>query len=674
MLLFKKKILSLIFIVFINTFVAQVNSLVFENAKIGLNTKDIKSLHRAKIKFEQDQFLEALPIFDSLVKSNPTQAYINYLLGICYSYDADNSMKAITCIMQIKNEAANVDGYNYNLAYAFEKNDSIDAALENYKVALSIEEAKIVKQPLLLREINFRMNRCEKINENKFKKNNVQIKNLGKPINSLASEYCPLIPSDESFMIFTYRGPKSKGGKQTVKGNAISNTEDVELFYEDIFISKKLNDSTWGEPIPIDNLNTNLHDAAVSVNFDGTQLFIYKNTGGGNGDLYLSKLIGNKWSNPIYQVGINTNAWEGSACFIPNQNKIIFASEKKDGQGKRDLYEAERLKDNNWGNIKNLGPVINTKYDEDAPFVTADGKTLFFSSNNSNSIGGYDIFRSDLKNGKWQRPYNLGKPINTNNEDKFYTVRGDGKKAYYSSFKQGGKGQQDIYVVEPGMPGKPISLLQVDGLVMIDGKPTQAEIEINSILKNRKFKTTINSNNLTGNFLANLPVDDEYEIVIKAKQFPQQVVELNTVGIDSFMVINVYADFTSPEYDKKISELTSSVDEKNKKLFDKFDKKSFANIYGTTRVDGLFYKVQIGAFKLFENFNYNNVIGMPKIIRQTDNDYITRFSMGNFETFNEAQALLEKVQQNNLKDAFIYAMYKGEKKFLHQLLEEKIIK
>ena len=674
MIFFKKKILLFLFIVFINTFVAQVNSFVFESAKTSLNAKELLALNRAKIKFEQDQFLEALPIFDSLVQIKPQQPYLNYLLGICYSYDADNSLRAIKCITQLKSESASVDGYNYNLAYAFEKNDSIDAALENYKIALSIEENKIIKQPLLLRDINFRINRCEKINENKFKKNNVAIKNLGKPINTDASEYCPLIPSDGSFMIFTYRGPLSKGGKQVVKGDALTLTENVELFYEDIFISRKLNDSTWQTPEPIENLNTNLHDAAVSVNSDGTQLFIYKNTGGGNGDLYLSKLIGNKWSNPIYQVGINTNAWEGSACFIPNQNKIIFASERKNGQGKRDLYEAERIKDNSWGNIKNLGPLINSKYDEDAPFVTADGKTLFFSSNNSNSIGGYDVFRSDLKNGKWQKPYNLGKPINTNNEDKFYTVRGDGKKAYYSSFKQGGKGQQDIYVVEPGMPGKPISLLQVDGLVMIDGKPTQAEIEINSILKNRKFKTTINSNNLNGNFLANLPVDDEYEIVIKAKQFPQQVIELNTVGIDSFMVINVYADFTSPEYDKKISELTLSIDEKNKNLFDKFDKKTFAGKYGNSKIEGLTYKVQIGAYKLFENFNYNNVIGMPKIIRQTDNDYITRFSMGNYNTFNEAQELLERVQVNNLKDAFIYAIYNGEKKFLHELLEQKIVK
>ncbi|MDO9001120.1 MAG: hypothetical protein Q7W45_15255 [Bacteroidota bacterium] len=669
-----KKIFLLLFVLFINSLVAQVNSIVFENAKTGLNASEVIVLKRAQTKFEQKQFLEALPIFDSLLIRNPQQPYLNYLLGICYSYDADNSLKAITSIQMLKKEAKTIEGYNYNLAYAFEKNDSIDGALENYKIALSIEEEKKIKEQKLLRDINFKIKRLEKIKETKTKNNFVSVKNLGKPINSSADEYGPIIPSDESFMIFTYRGPLSKGGKQVVKGSTIANTDDVNLFYEDIFISKKINDTLWSEPTSIENLNTNLHDAAVNINQEGTQLFIYKNTGGGNGDLYLSRLVGDKWSNPIYQVGINTNAWEGSACFIPNQNKIIFASERKDGFGKRDLFEAEKLKDNNWGNIKNLGPLINTKYDEDAPFVTADGKTLFFSSNNSNSIGGYDIFRSDLKNGKWQKPYNLGKPINTNNEDKFYTVTGDGKKAYYSSFKKGGSGQQDIYVVEPGMPGKPISLLQVDGLVMIDGKPTHAEIEIRSILKNRKFKTTINSNNLNGNFLANLPVDDEYEIVVKVNQFPQQIIELNTVGIDSFMVINIYADFTSPEFDKKISELSLSIDENNKQLFDKFDKNTFAAKHGTEHVEGLYYKVQIAAYKLFENFNYNSVIGMPKIIRQTDDDYITRFSMGNFETFNEAQVLLEKVQQNNLKDAFIYTIYNGQKKFLHQLLEEKIIK
>ena len=218
-----------------------------------------------------------------------------------------------------------------------------------------------------------------------------------------------------------------------------------------------------------------------------------------------------------------------------------------------------------------------------------------------------------------------------------------------------------------------IPSLQVQGLVMLDGKPIKADIEVNSIVKDGKFKTNISSNKLTGSFLLNLPVNDKYELVLRLDKFPQQVIELSTLAIDSFLVINVYADFTSAEYDKKLSELNFSVSKNNKISFDKFDKKTFGANYGLKKVDGLVYKVQIAAYKLYENFNYNSLIGMPKIIRQTDNDYITRFSMGNFETFNEAQQLLEKVQSHNLRDAFIYSVYKGEKKFLHQLLQEKIV-
>ncbi|MEO6301846.1 MAG: hypothetical protein ABIP51_01620, partial [Bacteroidia bacterium] len=168
----KKKIFLFLFIVSINAFIAQVNAFVFENAKVGLTAKDLTKLNRAKIKFEQDLFLEALPVFDSIRETNKTQPYINYLLGICYSYDPDSCYKAIDYITTLKNEAYTIEGYNYNLGFAFEKNDSIDIALENYKKALSIEEKKLIKQPKLIRDINFRIHRCEKINENKFKKNN----------------------------------------------------------------------------------------------------------------------------------------------------------------------------------------------------------------------------------------------------------------------------------------------------------------------------------------------------------------------------------------------------------------------------------------------------------------------------------------------------------------------
>ncbi len=669
---FKSIILFLFISVSINCF-CQVNSILFEKITLGLKDSALVNFNMGKLKFEQELYLEALPFFEKIIPSNTGLLELSYITGICYSYDVNHTNKALEFIYKAKPKANEIDGYYFNLAYALEKNDSIISAIEKYKTALALEE-KGGKSISLINEIKYRLNRCKKILEYKNKQNFVKISNLGPPIDSDASEYCPLITSNESIMIFTYRGPKSKGGKQKLKGKKKDGSDNIELYFEDIFMSKKINDTTWSEPMQIDNLNTMLHDAAVSLNSDGTQLFIYRNMGYGKGDLYLSTLINNTFSKPIYQAGLNSPEWEGSACFIPNQNKIIFASERKGGYGGKDLYTAEKLKNNVWGNIKNLGPVINSKYDEDAPFVTADGKILFYSSNNSSSLGGYDIFRSDLKNSTWQAPYNLGAPINTKNHDKFFIVRADGKVGYYSSYKEGGKGDQDIYKIEPGIPGVPIELLEVNGFVSVDGNPVAANIEINSVLKNTKFSHSVNANKLNGNFLTNLPAGDNYELVVKVEKFPQQIIELNTAGIDSFIVLNVFVDFTSPEYDKKLENLIKSNNEAEAKRTVVFDKEEFAAKYGNAKKEGLAFKVQIGAYKFFENFNYNNIIGFPKIIRQTDNDYITRFVMGHFETYNEALALLKQIKKAEvLKDCFIIGNYKGEKKQLHQLLSEKIV-
>lgn len=649
---------------------AQVNSTLYDHLTSTLKDSDLVYFDKGKTKFQQESYLEAIPFFERVLQNNSQVPELNYITGICYSYNVNETHKALEYIYKAGNEASKIDGYYFNLAYALEKNDSISNAIEKYKMALSAEEKKGNKP--LINEINYRLGRCKKINEYKTKQNLVRISNISKPVNTDASEYCPLISSNESIMIFTYRGPKSKGGKQKLKAmKSGGDVGNVEIFYEDIFMSRKINDSTWSEPESVDNLNTILHDAAVALSADGTKLFIYRNNGAGKGDLYLSTLTNSVFSKPVYQAGLNSHEWDGSACFVPYQDKVIFASERKGGLGGKDLYIAEKIKPNTWGNIKNLGPTINTKYDEDAPFITTDGKILFFSSNNHNSIGAYDVFRSDLKNNDWQTPYNLGPPINTKNDDKFFIVRGDGKVGYYSTYKQGGKGDHDIYRIEPGVPGMPIELLEVNGFVNIDGKPAAATIEINSVLKHNQFSTKATSNKSTGNFVTNLPAGDKYEVIVKADKFPQQVIELSTVGIDSFIVLNVFVDFNSADYDKKLEELEkkAGTDEKSS-----FDKAAFEGKYGALKKEGLTYKVQIGAYKFFENFNYNNILGFPKIIRQTDNDYITRFVMGNYETYNDALELLTKIKDSGaLKDSFILGYYKGEKKYLYQLLSEKIV-
>lgn len=214
--------------------------------------------------------------------------------------------------------------------------------------------------------------------------------------------------------------------------------------------------------------------------------------------------------------------------------------------------------------------------------------------------------------------------------------------------------------------------LSVTGLVTVDGLPESFEIQVNSLLKNDKTFLKITSSKSTGLFSIDLPTDDVYELVIEVKHFPPQIIELSTLNMDTELSLNTFADFTSPAYDKKLEELILATTKKIKSDT-AFHTKNFEQSFGNSSKNELSYSVQIGAFKFFENFNYTSVIGMPKIIRQIDKDYITRFTMGHFETYNQALILLQQLHKNKLEDAFIIATYNGEKKFLKQLIDEKIL-
>lgn len=193
-------------------------------------------------------------------------------------------------------------------------------------------------------------------------------------------------------------------------------------------------------------------------------------------------------------------------------------------------------------------------------------------------------------------------------------------------------------------------------------------------MANDVFDQKLRTNKSNGSFMTNLPAGDKYEVTVKVDRFPPQVLDLNTLGIDSFVVLNVFADFNSAEYDRKLEELNKANAMKEVMTGENFDKEAFAARFGSTKKEGLYYTVQIGAYKFFENFNYNNILGFPKIVRQTGSDYITRFIMGNYPTYNDALDLLTRIKKTDvLKDAFIIAFYNDQRKYLHELITEKII-
>jgi outer membrane protein OmpA-like peptidoglycan-associated protein len=184
---------------------------------------------------------------------------------------------------------------------------------------------------------------------------------------------------------------------------------------------------------------------------------VYKDDGGG--DIYFSeRKKDGSWSSLEALPGvINSSYRESSISITKDGDLLYFASERPGGFGGSDIYVCSKDSRGEWSRVKNLGSAINTEYDEDGPFIDYDGKALYFSSRGRKGMGGFDIFKSNLldkEKNEWSDPENLGYPINSPDDDVFFSGTKDGKRWYYSSVRADGLGYSDIYKIEPSTDEK----------------------------------------------------------------------------------------------------------------------------------------------------------------------------------------------------------------------------
>ena len=262
----------------------------------------------------------------------------------------------------------------------------------------------------------------------------------------------------------------------------------------------------------------------------GSLLFIYKDTGGG--DIYVSTISGNnvkKWSKPERLEGeVNTDYWEGSASLSADGEILYFSSDQEGGYGGSDIYVSKKLPDDTWGRPTNLGPTINTPYDEDAPQIHSDGKTLFFSSRGHDGIGGYDIFSTvkDPATGQWSKPRNIGYPVNSANEDIYFSLTSDGAKGYFSSERHDSYGEKDIYVMHRPLSSPTLFLFK--GTVR--NKETLEPISATITLTNKETNavdTVVTSDILTGRYAFNMEFDTDYNLKVEAEEFRFHTEDVN---------------------------------------------------------------------------------------------------------------------------------------------------
>ncbi len=401
----------------------------FVHSQKNANVK--KELKQADLAYEKADFLTAFTIYSGLLKHEPLNADMNFKAGVSlFSMDKTDTA-SLKYFDACKSKVAES---HYYLGKIYQLTGQSRRAIEEFYYFKSINTEETIDNA----DVNNWIKICESAIKEEGRKSNFIIKNLGENINSKFADYVPLMWEANESLIFTSRRADSKGGLKDPYGR----------FYEDIYIAKKQG-TIWSKPVSIgDNLNTSNHDACVALSSSGNELIIYrtdvKQTGG---DFYLCTYDGTKWSDPVIMgTEINSEFLEASACFSSSGDEIIFSSNRPGGFGGKDLYKVRKFMNGQYSLPANLGPNINTSEDEDSPFLDEE-KILYFSSKGHNSMGEYDIFKAsyDPETLRWKDPENLGMPINSTNDDIYFVKLKDQQSALFTSRREGGYGDADIY-------------------------------------------------------------------------------------------------------------------------------------------------------------------------------------------------------------------------------------
>jgi outer membrane protein OmpA-like peptidoglycan-associated protein len=273
------------------------------------------------------------------------------------------------------------------------------------------------------------------------------VENLGETINSVHDEFAPVVsPTDEDKLYFAASREYSEGGLRDELGRM----DDKNGKYASDIFSTYTDNGEWHEPTPLGNplLSTSQHEFILSFDKKGTSMYLYRGLTQFSGDVLLDVFKQNSEQRTLpnaFVSPVKANEGDNALCFF-NDTLMIFASRRAGGYGGLDLYYT-RFTEGAWSNPENLGPNINTSYDETTPFLAKDGRTLYFSSNSTQSIGGFDIFKSTYVDVEmsWQAAQNLGRPFNSAGDDTYFQLTSDGRKGYFCSNRKDSHGERDIY-------------------------------------------------------------------------------------------------------------------------------------------------------------------------------------------------------------------------------------
>ncbi len=355
-------------------------------------------------------------------------------------------------------------------------------------------------------------------------------KNLGRKVNSPRHDYWPSISADGQTLVFTRLVPRKDLDQMEQRLQQMNQKQRqiarsmMSKEQEDFFIARR-SDSGWekatnlGKPI-----NTDKNEGAQSLSADGkTMFFSACNQPGGKGgcDIYISRLKQGQWSKPKnLGAPVNTEGWESQPSISPDGQTLYFASNRKGGKGKKDIWLSHKKGPEQWGKPVNLGESINTPENEMAPFIHMDNQTLYFASEGWMGMGGLDLFKATRRSDqKWSHPENLGYPINTHNDEFGLVVGAAGTKAYFASDRNQ-KDDRDLYTFTLHREARPTPSSYMRGKVY-DAKthqPLKAKFELVSLDSARVVMESY-SDAQSGEFLVCIPTNNNYLLNVSKDQY-----------------------------------------------------------------------------------------------------------------------------------------------------------
>jgi outer membrane protein OmpA-like peptidoglycan-associated protein len=381
-----------------------------------------------------EDYNEALFSYNTIYKRGyEDNSNINYRIGQCYLNISGEKHKAIPYLEKASQNAilkyeegsfkethAPINVF-YFLGNAYRIDNQFDKAISAYEQFIERTDPKNIKEINLAKNEIIACNYASELIKEPVK---VGIANVGRPISTGSNDFFPVVSTDETMIVYN----------------------SAQKFYDAVFFAKKLNNK-WSPPHNITpEIQSDGNQYVSSLSSDGKELFL-RIEDNFEANIMVSNYENGKWTKSIaLNKNINTKYFEGNACISKDKKTLYFSSNKTGGIGMLDLYKSELTAKGDWGPAQNIGTIINTEYNEDAPFITEDGKRLYFSSQGHNTMGGYDIFFSDLNpDGTWTVPVNIGYPINTADDNIFFQPVQDGNIGYANLYSKEGLGYDDIF-------------------------------------------------------------------------------------------------------------------------------------------------------------------------------------------------------------------------------------